>query len=101
VFSHDKTQKLHVELLRSERTVNNSAEARAAFEAWYRERFPDADFSDALWRVEWEWYIWWVAWQAAKGESVNAQLEHRIDQLEAKLHVLVHLVGSWQAAKES
>ena len=75
--------------------MNNSTEARAAFEAWYRERFPDADFSDALWRVE--WYIWWAAWQAAKGESMNdrieslaaqiAMLEYRVAQLEASLHV--------------
>jgi hypothetical protein len=45
-------------------SLRQSTEAMAAFEAWYRERFPDADFSDALWDVEWR--IWWAAWQAAK-----------------------------------
>lgn len=38
--------------------------ARAAFEAFYRERLPDADFTRPIWNVEWS--IWWAAWQASR-----------------------------------
>ncbi len=37
--------------------------AREAFEAYYRQRLPDADFSGPMWNVEWS--IWQAAWNAA------------------------------------
>ena len=44
-----------------------TSDQRAAFEAFYRKRFPDADFSVSIWDIEWR------AWQEKGGPPTSAQ----------------------------
>ena len=57
-------------------TSNRTSDQRAAFEAYYRERFPDADFSAPLWDIEWQ------SWQKNGGPPLTSK-ESAFEEINA------------------